>query len=92
MALSAGFSYIPHGLQAMLPTLTCSGPQGSHTSQCLSGLLSEPRPHAEGPPARLRALVRLAFAPANRQADERRRAASRLADPERVRVEQPLRP
>jgi hypothetical protein len=33
-----------------------------------------------------------AFAPASRQADERRRAASRLADPERVRVEQPLPP
>ena len=28
-------------------------------------------------------------APASRQADERRRAASRLAKPERVRVEQP---
>ena len=27
-----------------------------------------------------------AFAPASRQADERRRAASRLADPESVRV------
>ena len=33
-----------------------------------------------------------AFAPASRQADERRRAASRLADPERVRVERPLPP
>ena len=33
-----------------------------------------------------------AFAPASRRADERRRAASRLADPERVRVEQPLPP
>jgi hypothetical protein len=33
-----------------------------------------------------------AFAPASRQADERQRAASRLADPERVRVEQPLPP
>jgi hypothetical protein len=32
------------------------------------------------------------FAPASRQAGERRRAASRLADPERVRVEQPLPP
>jgi hypothetical protein len=32
-----------------------------------------------------------AFAPASRQADERRRAASRLADPETVRVEQSLR-
>ncbi|HSD24617.1 MAG TPA: winged helix-turn-helix transcriptional regulator, partial [Solirubrobacterales bacterium] len=31
-----------------------------------------------------------AFAPASRQADERRRAASRLKGPERVRVEQPL--
>src|ERR671924_740099 len=31
-----------------------------------------------------------AFAPASRQADERRRAASRLADPERVRVGEPL--
>jgi hypothetical protein len=31
-----------------------------------------------------------AFAPASRQADERRSAASRLAGPERVRVEQPL--
>ena len=31
-----------------------------------------------------------AFAPASRQADERRKAASRLADPQRVRVEQPL--
>ena len=31
-----------------------------------------------------------AFAPASRRADERRRAASRLADPPRVRVEQPL--
>src|ERR687891_441227 len=31
-----------------------------------------------------------AFAPASRQADERRRAASRLAGPERVRVEQKL--
>jgi hypothetical protein len=29
-----------------------------------------------------------AFAPANRQADERRRAASRLAGPEKVRVDQ----
>ena len=33
-----------------------------------------------------------AFAPASRQADERRRAASRLADPERVRVERSLPP
>src|SRR5688500_7269041 len=33
-----------------------------------------------------------AFAPASRRADQRRRAASRLADPERVRVEQPLPP
>ena len=33
-----------------------------------------------------------AFAPASREADERRRAASRLANPERVRVEQPLPP
>jgi DNA-binding HxlR family transcriptional regulator len=33
-----------------------------------------------------------AFAPASRQADGRRRAASRLAAPERVRVEQPLPP
>jgi hypothetical protein len=33
-----------------------------------------------------------AFAPASRQADERRRTASRLADPERVRVERPLPP
>jgi hypothetical protein len=33
-----------------------------------------------------------AFAPASRQADERRGAASRLAYPERVRVEQPLPP
>jgi DNA-binding HxlR family transcriptional regulator len=32
-----------------------------------------------------------AFAPASRQADQRRRAASRLADPERVRVGQPMR-
>ena len=39
---------------------------------------------------RLPALVSGAFAPASRQADERRRAASRLANPERVRVEQPL--
>jgi DNA-binding HxlR family transcriptional regulator len=31
-----------------------------------------------------------AFAPASRRADERRRAASRLADPQRLRVEQPL--
>jgi DNA-binding HxlR family transcriptional regulator len=31
-----------------------------------------------------------AFAPASRQAEQRRRAASRLAYPERVRVEQPL--
>jgi hypothetical protein len=31
-----------------------------------------------------------AFAPASRRADERRRAASRLAGPQRVRVEQPL--
>src|ERR671923_1517433 len=31
-----------------------------------------------------------AFAPASRHADERRRAASRLAEPEGVRVEQPL--
>jgi hypothetical protein len=31
-----------------------------------------------------------AFAPASRRADERRRAASRLAGPHRVRVEQPL--
>ena len=31
-----------------------------------------------------------AFAPASRQAGERRTAASRLADPERVRVERPL--
>jgi hypothetical protein len=31
-----------------------------------------------------------AFAPASRRADERRRAASRLAGPRRVRVEQPL--
>jgi hypothetical protein len=33
-----------------------------------------------------------AFAPASRQADKRRRAASRLADPERLRVERPLPP
>ena len=33
-----------------------------------------------------------AFAPASRQADERRSAASRLAAPERVRVEQMLPP
>jgi hypothetical protein len=33
-----------------------------------------------------------AFAPASRRADERRRAASRLGGPERVRVEQPLSP
>jgi hypothetical protein len=33
-----------------------------------------------------------AFAPASRRADERRRAASRLAGPERVRVERPLPP
>jgi hypothetical protein len=32
-----------------------------------------------------------AFAPASRQADKRRTAASQLAGPERVRVEQPLR-
>ena len=32
-----------------------------------------------------------AFAPASRQADERRKAASRLAEPERVRVELPTR-
>jgi hypothetical protein len=30
-----------------------------------------------------------AFAPASRQADERRRVASRLADPRQVRVEPP---
>jgi hypothetical protein len=33
-----------------------------------------------------------AFAPASRQADERRRAALRLGDPETVRVERPLPP
>jgi hypothetical protein len=33
-----------------------------------------------------------AFAPASRQGDERRRVASRLADPESVRVAQPLPP
>ena len=45
----------------------------------------------EGAPARVRTLVRLAARshPASRRADERRRAASRLAGPERVRVEQP---
>ncbi len=49
-----------------------------------------------GPSALQRAFGRWfawsAFAPASRQADERRRAASRLADPERVRVRQPLPP
>ena len=44
----------------------------------------------KGAPTRLRALVRLErVRPASRRAEGRRRAASRLAGPERVRVEQP---
>ena len=59
----------------------------------LGGAMRARKLTMSGPRALQRAFGRWfawsAFAPASRQADERRRAASRLADPERVRVEQP---
>ena len=60
----------------------------------LAGALRTRKLTLTGPKALQRAFGRWfawsAFAPASRRADERRRAASRLAGPQRVRVEQPL--
>ena len=60
----------------------------------LAGVLRDRKLTMSGPRALQRGFGRWfawsAFAPASRQADERRRAASTLADPRRVRVEQPL--
>jgi hypothetical protein len=60
----------------------------------LGGAMRARKLTMRGPRALQRAFGRWfawsAFAPASRQADERRSAASRLAGPERVRVEQPL--
>ena len=59
----------------------------------LGGAIRARRLALSGPRVLQRAFARWfalsAFAPASRQADERRRSASRLAGPERVRVEQP---
>ena len=59
----------------------------------LGGAMRARKLTLSGPRALQRAFARWfawsAFAPASRQADERRRAASRLSDPERVQVEQP---
>jgi DNA-binding HxlR family transcriptional regulator len=60
----------------------------------LAGALRSRKLAMRGPTALQRGFARWfawsAFAPASRRADERRRAASRLAGPQRVRVEQPL--
>src|SRR5918996_6600841 len=60
----------------------------------LAGALRDRKVTMSGPRAPQRGFGRWfawsAFAPASRRADERRRAASRLADPQRVRVEPPL--
>ena len=60
----------------------------------LGGAMQARKLTMSGPRALQRAFGRWfawsAFAPASRQADERRSAASRLAGPERVRVERPL--
>ena len=62
----------------------------------LSGAMRARKLTLSGPRALQRAFGRWfawsAFAPASRQAGERRREASRLADPDRVRVEQLLPP